>query len=45
LEKAKRGEIATAAEIGRALEALWGPDIQHSTVYRLLERTGPALFP
>jgi transposase len=44
-EEAKRGEIATAAEIGRALEELLGHGIHHSTVYRLLERTGPAPFP
>lgn len=40
LEKAKCGEIATAAEIRRALEELLGHPIHHSTVYRLLERNG-----
>ena len=33
LDKAKSGEIATAAEIRRALEELFGHDIHHSTVY------------
>jgi len=40
LEKAKSGEIATAADIRRALEELLGHDVHHSTVYRLLERNG-----
>jgi transposase len=40
LEKAKGGEIATAAEIRLALEELLGHGIHHSTVYRLLERNG-----
>ena len=40
LEKAKSGEIATAAEIRRAMEELLGHGIHHSTVYRLLERNG-----
>jgi transposase len=40
LEKAKSGEIATAAEIRGALEELLGHAIHHSTVYRLLERNG-----
>jgi transposase len=40
LEKAKSGEIATAAEIRRALEELLGHGIHHSTVYRLLDRYG-----
>jgi transposase len=40
LEKAKSGEIATAADIRCALERLLGHGVHHSTVYRLLERNG-----
>jgi len=40
LDKAKSGEIATAAEIRRAMEEFLGHGIHHSTVYRLLERNG-----
>ncbi len=40
LEKATSGQIATAAEIRRAMEELLGHCIHHSTIYRLLERNG-----
>lgn len=39
-ERAKRGEIATVAQIQEALEAQVGRAIDDSTVYRLLHRHG-----
>lgn len=38
--RAERGEIATVAEIQRALEAQIGREVDDSTVYRLLHRHG-----
>lgn len=40
LEKAQKGQIATAAEIRGALEELLEHPVHHSTIYRLLERNG-----
>ena len=40
LEKAKSGQIATAADVRQALEGILGHPVHHSMVYRLLERNG-----
>jgi transposase len=37
-ERAAKGEIATVAEIHRALEERLGNDLHHSVVYRFLDR-------
>lgn len=38
--RAEKGEIATAGEIKRALEARVGQEVEESTIYRLLKRHG-----
>jgi transposase len=40
LERAQKGQIATATEIRRALEDLLKHSVHHSTIYRLLDRNG-----
>ena len=40
LERAARGELATAVEIQLAFEALIGHQVNNSTLYRLLARHG-----
>ncbi len=40
IQKAQKGEIATAAEIKAAYEKIIGKTIHKTTIYRLLERNG-----